>query len=89
MVMQPQTPQTQFDVEPLVVADTGFAFLRQGEIVVPVPGSEALLTSIREGGGLVLEFPVEVEVRLVNACDPEEHADVALQRLLHALEGLG
>jgi len=86
--MQPQSPQPQLDIEPLVVADTGFAFLRQGEIVVPVPGSEALLTSIRDGGGLVLEFPIEVEVRLIHACDPEEHADVALQRLLHALDGL-
>ena len=35
---------------------------------------------------LVLEFPVEVEVRIVPACDPDEHVDTTLARLTAALE---
>ena len=38
--------------------------------------------------GLVLEFPVVVEVRIVPACDPDEHVDITLGRLTAALEAL-
>lgn len=81
MAMQPE-------IDPQLVTDSGFAFLRAGEIVIPKPGSEALFTSLRDDGSLVIEFPVEVEVRVVEAGDPEQYADVALQRLLHALDGI-
>ena len=36
----------------------------------------------------MLEFPVEVEVRIVPACDPDEHVDATLARLTSALEAL-
>ncbi|MET8850186.1 hypothetical protein [Amycolatopsis sp. NPDC004625] len=36
-------------------------------------------------GGLVLEFPVEVEIRLVS---PDRPPDTTIQRLTAALEGL-
>ena len=78
----------QRDVEPEVVERTGLVVLHQGELVVPAPGSEAILSVMRGDGTLTLEFPVEVEVRVVPACDPDEHADATLERLLHALEGL-
>lgn len=76
------------DADPVVVERTGLALLHQGELVVPKPGSEALLSILNGDGTLVLEFPVEVEVRVVDAVDPEQHADIALTRLLHALDGL-
>lgn len=38
--------------------------------------------------GLVLEFPVEVEVRLVPAADQEQQSDATIRRLIAALEGL-
>lgn len=76
------------DVDPVVVERTGLALLHQGELVVPAAGSEALLSIVNGDGTLVLEFPVEVEVRVVEACDPDEHADATLTRLLHALDGL-
>jgi hypothetical protein len=73
--------------EPSIVERTGLVVLSEGEIVVPAPGSEAVLARIDEGG-LVLEFPVEVEVRIVPACDPDEHVDTTLARLTAALESL-
>lgn len=73
--------------EPSIVERTGLVVLSEGEIVVPAPGSEAVLTRIRDDG-LVLEFPVEVEVRIVPACDPDEHIDTTLARLTAALESL-
>lgn len=73
--------------EPSVVERTGLVLLSQGEIVVPAPDSEAVLTRIRDNG-LVLEFPVVVEVRIVPACDPEDHVDATLARLTSALEAL-
>jgi hypothetical protein len=77
---------TEFELE--VVAQTGLVVLHQGELVVPAPGSEALLALVNGDGTLTLEFPIEVEVRIVPACDPDEHADATLQRLVHALDGL-
>ena len=73
--------------EPSVVERTGLVLLSEGEIIVPAPGSEAVLARVRDDG-LVLEFPVVVEVRIVPACDPEEHANVTLSQLTAALEAL-
>lgn len=70
-----------------VVTRTGVALVTQGELVVPRADAEAVLTRITDGA-LVLEFPVEVEVRLVPACDPEQHVDTTLARLTAALESL-
>ena len=70
-----------------VVEQTGLVVLSKGELVVTAGGSEAVLARVREDG-LVLEFPVEVEVRIVPACDPEEHVDTTLARLTAALESL-
>jgi hypothetical protein len=79
---------TNPEVDPVRVERTGLALLHRGELVVPAEGSEAL-TSVLEGDGtLVLEFPVEVEVRIVDPWDPEQHADHTLTRLLNALDGL-
>jgi hypothetical protein len=39
-------------------------------------------------GGLVLEFPVEVEIRLVSPERPDLLADTTIHRLTAALEGL-
>ena len=76
------------DVDPVVVQRTGLALVHQGELVVPASGSEAILAVLDGDGTLVLEFPVEVEVRLVASCDPDEHSDANLNRLLRALDGL-
>jgi hypothetical protein len=73
--------------EPSVVERTGLVVLSQGEIVVPEAGSEAILASVRQEG-LVLEFPVEIEVRIVPACDPDQHVETTLARLTSAIEGL-
>ena len=40
------------------------------------------------GGGLVLQFPVEIEVRLVSGFDSEQLVSTALDRLTAALQGL-
>jgi hypothetical protein len=74
--------------EPEVVEETGLVVLHQGELVVPKHGSEAILSVLRGDGVLTLEFPIEVEVRIVPACDPDEHSDATLLRLVHALDGL-
>jgi hypothetical protein len=76
------------DVDPVVVERTGLALLHQGELVVPAAGSEALLSILDGDGTLVLEFPVEVEVKVVQAYDPDHLADTTLTRLLRALDGL-
>ena len=75
-------------VEPLVVEQTGLVVLHRGELVYPAAGSEAVLSVLTGDGTLVVEFPVEVEVRVVPACDPDQHTDATLQRFLHALDGL-
>ena len=73
--------------EPSVVERTGLVLLSQGELVVPAPDSEAVLARI-QNDGLVLEFPVEVEIRIVPACDPEDHVYATLSQLTAALEAL-
>ncbi len=73
--------------EPSVVERTGLVVLTRGEIVVPEAGSEAILAKVREDR-LVLEFPVEIEVRIVPACDPDQHVETTLARLTAAIEGL-
>jgi hypothetical protein len=70
-----------------IVEKAGLVVLGEGEAVVTAAGSEAVLARVRDDG-LVLEFPVEVEVRIVPACDPDEHIDTTLARLTAALEGL-
>ena len=75
------------DEDAAIVERTGLVVLSQGELVVPQSGSEAVLARIRDDG-LVLEFPVEVTVRIVPACDPDEHVDTTLARLTSALEAL-
>lgn len=42
----------------------------------------------RRSEGLVLEFPVEVEVRLVSPLDPEQLASATIHTLIAALDGL-
>jgi hypothetical protein len=73
--------------EPSIVQRTGLVVLTRGDIVVPEAGSEAILARVGEDA-LILEFPVEVEVRIVPACDPDEHIDNTLARLTAALESL-
>jgi hypothetical protein len=70
-----------------VVERAGLVVLGKDELVVTAEGSEAVLARVRDDG-LVLEFPVEVEVRIVPACDPDEHVDTTLSRLTAALESL-
>jgi hypothetical protein len=76
------------DIQPARVERTGLAVLDAGELVVSEEGSKALLSVLEGDGTLVLEFPVEVEVRIVDPWDAEQHADHTLNRLLNALEGL-
>ena len=70
-----------------IVEKAGLVVLGEGEAVVTAAGSEAIIARVRDDG-LVLEFPVEVEVRIVPACDPDEHIDATLARLTAALESL-
>jgi hypothetical protein len=66
------------------------------EAVFPVGDSEpnvfgashGALASSGPDGGLTLEFPVEIEVRLVAPYDHEQLVTMALERLTAALEGL-
>lgn len=74
--------------EPVRVERTGLALLHEGETVLPEAGSEALLTARDGEHTLVVEFPVEVEIRLVDPYNPEDLADHALARLLDALDGV-
>jgi hypothetical protein len=56
-------------------------------VLVPPPLDGALAMG-DTGDGLVLQFPVEIEVRLVAAFDPEQLVSTALDRLTAALQGL-
>lgn len=75
--------------DPAYVERTGLALPHEGELVLPASGSEALLTAVRSGGDFVLEFPVQIEVRVVPACDPERHTVHTLTRLARALGARG
>jgi hypothetical protein len=70
-----------------IVEQAGLVVVDRDELIVSANGSGAVLGRVR-GDGLVLEFPVEVEVRIVPACDPDEHIDNTLARLTAALESL-
>ena len=72
---------------PSIVDRTGLVVVSRGEIIVPDSGSEAVLAAVRDGG-LVLEFPVEVEVRIVPACDPGQHVRETLDQFTAAVQGL-
>ena len=41
-----------------------------------------------DGDEMVLQFPVEIEVRMIAPYDPEELVSAALDRLTAALQGL-
>ena len=73
--------------EPSIVDKTGLVVVSRGEIIVPDSGSEAVVAAVRDGG-LVLEFPVEVEVRIVPACDPDQHVQDTLDQFTAAVQGL-
>jgi hypothetical protein len=73
--------------EPSIVDKTGLAVVSRGEIIVPDSGSEAVLAAVRDGG-LILEFPVEVEVRIVPACDPDQHIQLTFEQFTAAVQGL-
>lgn len=68
-----------------IVEEAGLVVLDMDELVVAGPSSKAVLARVRDEG-LILEFPVEIEVRIVPACDPDEHVDTTLARLTAALE---
>jgi hypothetical protein len=72
---------------PSIVEKTGLVVASRGEIIVPDADSEAVLAAVRDSG-LVLEFPVEVEVRIVPACDPDQHVRDTLDQLTAAVQGL-
>ena len=73
--------------EPRITERTGLVVISEGELVIPGPDSKAVLARIQDDG-LVLEFPVEVEIRIVPACDPEDHVNTTLAQLTAALEAL-
>jgi hypothetical protein len=73
--------------EPSVVTKPGLVVLDDGDTVFADPRSQAVLATLGQDA-LVLEFPVEVEVRIVPACDPDEHVATTLDRLTAALQGL-
>jgi hypothetical protein len=73
--------------EPSVVAEPGLVVVSRGDIIVPDSESDAVLAAVRDGG-LVLEFPVEVEVRIVAACDPDQHVRDTLEQFTAAVQGL-
>ena len=72
---------------PSIVEKTGLVVVSRGEIIIPDADSEAVLAAVRDGG-LVLEFPVEVEVRIVPACDPDQHVQDTLDQFTAAVQGL-
>ncbi|MFJ9783075.1 hypothetical protein ACIRSS_26090 [Amycolatopsis sp. NPDC101161] len=61
-----------------------------GTLLPPAGGwwDETGAYATERSGGLVLEFPVEVEVRLVSPERPDLLADTTIHRLTAALEGL-
>jgi hypothetical protein len=58
-----------------------------GTYVVPDADRETVLAAVRDGA-VVLEFPVEVEVRIVPACDPDRQLYDILERFALAVRGL-
>jgi hypothetical protein len=65
--------------------------LSEGGALLPLPEDwwdETGAYATRRSEGLVLEFPVEVEVRLVSPDRPDRLADTTINRLTAALEGL-
>lgn len=45
------------------VERTGIALVHEGEYIVPQPGSEAVISPLADGGGVVnYYFPVQIEV---------------------------
>lgn len=73
--------------QPDLVTETGLVVLTAGDVVFSDPASQAVLARLG-ADALVLEFPVEVEVRIVPACDPDRHVDETLAQLTTALQGL-
>lgn len=69
--------------------DAGGAMFPVGDSEPDVLGtSHGALASSGQDAGLVLEFPVEIEVRLVAQFDHEQLVTMALERLTAAVEGL-
>lgn len=73
------------------VERTGFAFLRQGEWVVPEAESEAQASQVAEDAQSVIHyyFPVEIEVRAApEAMDMNKIVEATLSHLAQSLESV-
>lgn len=66
----------------------GGALVPLDDLLVGEPAGADVVHAARRSEGLVLEFPVEVEVRLVSPLDPEQLASATINRLIAALDGL-
>ncbi len=72
------------------VRRTGIALVHEGEMILPAPGSEALIERGSAAGPAAVHyhFPVEIEVVSgAGALDLDELAEHVLARLSHGLDG--
>lgn len=73
------------------VRRTGLALVHEGEMVLPAPGSEALLERATASGPAAVHYHFPVEVELVSgeaALDLDRIAEHVLGRLSTGLDGV-
>ncbi len=54
------------------VERTGIALVHEGEYIMPVPGSEAQISSDGQGDGVVINYYFPVEIEIVGALNEEQ-----------------
>ncbi|MDB5370571.1 MAG: hypothetical protein JWP20_2129 [Roseomonas sp.] len=74
------------------VRRTGIALVHEGEIILPAPGSEALLERGTASGPAAVHYHFPVEIEIISggaAIDLDAVAEHVLARLSHGLDGTG
>ena len=67
---------------------TGIALVHEGEIVLPAAGSEVQASRVMEDARNTIHYYFPVEIEVVSggkAIDPQEIADLALERLARSV----
>ncbi len=70
------------------VTRTGIALVHEGEIVLPAAGSEAQAAQVGDDVRSTIHYYFPVEIEVVSggrAIDPQEIADLALERLARSI----
>jgi len=72
-----------------VVRDTGFALVHRGELILPAPGSEAVVEALQHDQRTTINYRFDVEVEYVGSLGDarqEEIINETLRRLRRAIE---